>query len=341
MSKLRVAVVGAGRAGAVHAHNLASYVPEAEVCAVVDESTEAAAELSRSVGADASFSTLEEANEAVGLDAVVIATPTFTHRDLVLLAARAGKHIFCEKPMALSARECEEMIAASSEAGIVLQIGFMRRFQPEFAEARRRIEAGEIGEPALIKSLTRGPGLPPPWAWSLEASNGMLAEVNSHDFDCVRWLIGSDIQRVYTEIANFKGDARGVTEPDFYDNAVVSLRFHSAAIGTLDGTCPADYGYDARVELLGTEGLLLIGDVRGTPILEIRDRETGATTPTHRTWPERFKQGYLGEIEAFVESARDGKESAVTGTDGLAAVRAVQAANLSWREERPVYLKEF
>lgn len=350
MSRIGVAVVGAGRAGAVHARNLASYVPGAEVRAVVDESVVAAEELSRSVGAPdtgspdtgapGSFPTLEEAFERAEIDAVVIATPTFTHRDLALSAAGAGKHVFCEKPMALTTQECEEMISAAQEANVVLQIGFMRRFQREFVEARRRVEAGEIGEPALVKSLTRGPGLPPPWAWSLETSNGMLAEVNSHDFDCVRWLAGSELDRVYAETANLKGPSRGVGEPDFYDNAVVSLRFGSGAVGTIDGTCPADYGYDARVELLGTEGLLVIGDVRGTPILEIRDRETGAVTPTHRTWPERFEQGYLHEIEAFAQCVREGTEPAVGGRDGMAAVRAVQAANLSWREERPVYLKE-
>jgi len=113
----------------------------------------------------------------------------------------------------------------------------------------------------------------------------MLAEVNSHDFDCVRWLVGSEITRVYAETANRKGAARGITVPDFYDNAVVSLRFASGAIGTIDGTCSADYGYDARVELLGSEGLLLIGDVRGQPILELRNRDVGSIIPTHRAYP--------------------------------------------------------
>ena len=164
---------------------------------------------------------------------------------------------FCEKPMALDEAECDEMIAAAARAGVVLQIGFMRRFQPEFAEARARASRpASIGEPMVIKSLTRGPGLPPPWAWDLERSNGMLAEVNSHDFDCVRWLAGSDIVRVYAEAANLKGAARGVDAEDFYDNAVVTLRFDSDAIGTIDGTCPADYGYDARMEVVGSEGLL-------------------------------------------------------------------------------------
>ena len=240
--------------------------------------------------------------------------------------------------MALDEAECDAMIAAARDAGVVLQIGFMRRFQPEFAEAARRIAAGDVGEPMIVKSLTRGPGLPPRWAWDLERSNGMLAEVNSHDFDSVRWLAGSDIVRVYAETAHRKGRERGVDAEHFYDNAVVTLRFASDAIGTIDGTCPADYGYDARMEVVGTEGLLVIGDVRGQALLEVRDRDHGVVTPTHRTWPDRFEAGYRAQMRAFVDAVLDGGEPAAGGSDGLAAVRAVRAANRSWLEQRPVAL---
>jgi scyllo-inositol 2-dehydrogenase (NAD+) len=322
-----VAIVGAGRAGSVHAGNVADYSSRAEVVAVVDERREAA----EALGPPAE---LDEALERA--DAVVIAAPTFTHRDIAVRAAEAGKHVFCEKPMALTIAECDEMIAAAESAGVVLQIGFMRRFQPEFVEARRRIEAGEIGQPMVIKSLTRGPGLPPPWAWDIERSNGMLAEVNSHDFDCVRWLAGAEIERVYAEVTHLKGRDRGVDAEDFYDSAVVSLRFDSGAVGTIDGTCPADYGYDARVEVVCTDGLLVVGDLRGTAIVEVRDRDVGTVTPLHRTWPDRFREAYRAEIRAFVDSALGGDEPAVGGADGRAAVAAVLAANRSWREGRPV-----
>jgi predicted dehydrogenase len=339
MSVLRVAVIGAGRAGFVHATNLAEHTPNARVAAVIDGNLEAAGRLAGAVGAESGYPTLEAALERDDFDAVVISTPTFTHGDLAVEAAGAGKHVFCEKPMALTVEECDEMLEAAGRAGIVLQIGFMRRFQAEFVEARRRVEAGDIGEPMIIKSLTRGPGLPPPWAWDMEASNGMLAEVNSHDFDCVRWLAGSEIVRVYAETTNKKGAARGVESANFYDNAVVTLRFASGAIGTIDGTCPADYGYDARVELLGTEGLLVVGDLRGRPILEVRSREVGSITPVHRTWPERFEQGYRDEMRSFVAAALKGERPVVTGEDGRHAVRAVLAANRSWIEGRPIALK--
>jgi myo-inositol 2-dehydrogenase / D-chiro-inositol 1-dehydrogenase len=338
---LSVAIVGAGRAGRVHALNLHHHVRRADVACVVDGDGERAGSLARELDGVPDLRTLEEAL-ATDVDAVVIATPTFTHSELATTAAAAGKHVFCEKPMALSPAECEAMIAAAAaaDAEVVLQIGFMRRFQPEFAEAHRRVEAGHIGTPMVVKSLTRGPGLPPSWAWSLSSSNGMLAEVNSHDFDCVRWLAGSEIERVYSEAANLKGADRGVSEPDFYDNAVVTLRFASGAIGTIDGTCPADYGYDARMEVLGSEGLLVIGDLRGQAILEARDREHGTVTPLHRTWPERFADGYRAEMSAFAEAALAGGDPPVSGADGVAAVRAVVAANRSWQEGRPVELAE-
>lgn len=334
MIRFRLAVVGAGRAGMVHAVNASRWLGNAELACVVDVD---AARRDDAAGALAvpAYPTLESALAHELFDGVVITTPTFTHRDLTVLAAAAGKHVFCEKPLALTVDDCDEMIACAEDACVVLQVGFVRRFQTEFVEAKRRVDAGEIGRPMLVKSLTRGPGLPPPWAHDLRASNGMLAEVNSHDFDSVRWLVGSEIERVYAETANFKGAARGVTADGFYDNAVVTLRFESGALGTIDGTCPLDVGYDARVELIGTDGLLVIGQHQSTSLLEIRTRGTGEL-PTFASWPQRFESGYREELRAFVEAASTGTEPRATGADGRAAVAAVLAANRAWLEGRPV-----
>jgi myo-inositol 2-dehydrogenase/D-chiro-inositol 1-dehydrogenase/scyllo-inositol 2-dehydrogenase (NAD+) len=334
MSSFRLAVVGAGRCGMVHATNARRWVSAAELACIVDADAARASEVGEELGV-ASYTSLEAALEGDSFEGVVITTPTFTHPQIAILAAGAGKHVFCEKPMAITVEECDEMSAAAEEAGVVLQIGFVRRFQPEFVEAKKRIEAGEIGEPMIVKSLTRGPGLPPAWAHELERSNGMLAEVNSHDFDCTRWLVGSEIERVYAETANFKGADRGVTAANFYDNAVVALRFASGALGTIDGTCPVDVGYDARVEVLGTEGLLVVGDHRAIALLEIRTRGTGEV-PTYSSWPQRFEWGYREELRGFVEAATGEREVAVGGVDGRAAVAAVRASNRSWLEGRPV-----
>lgn len=337
MTPVRVGLVGAGRAGAVHARNIRNHAADAHMVAIVDDDTGRAEDLAAEVGGRA-FATLGDAAQAVGIDAVVIATPTFTHRDLALEAFGHGLHVFCEKPLALSAAECDDMIGAAAAADRLLQVGFVRRFQPEFQEARARIDAGEIGDVMMVKSLTRGPGLPPAWAHELALSNGMLAEVNSHCFDSTRWMAGADITRVYAEVANRKGAMHGVTAEDFYDNAVVSLRFANDAIGVLDGVCPADYGYDARMEVVGTRGVLMIGEVNGMPLIQAVDRDRGGNRPVNRTWPERFSWGYVREINGFLDAVRSGDAPLVTGLDGKRAVEAVVAANRSWKEGRPVGL---
>jgi myo-inositol 2-dehydrogenase/D-chiro-inositol 1-dehydrogenase/scyllo-inositol 2-dehydrogenase (NAD+) len=338
MTPFRLAVVGAGRAGLVHGTNARRWVADAELACIVETDRDRARAVSAELAVPA-FETLEQAFDRETVDGVVITTPTFTHAELAQDAAEAGRHVFCEKPMALTEAECDAMAAAAEGAGVVLQIGFVRRFQPEFVEARRRIDAGEIGEPMVIKSLTRGPGLPPQWAHDLRLSNGMLAEVCSHDFDCVRWLTGSEVTRVYAETANVKGEARGVTAPDFYDNVVVTLRLASGALGTIDGTCPADFGYDARVEVLGSEGLLVVGQLPALSLLQIRARGAGEV-PTFASWPQRFEWGYREELRGFVEAARSGTPPAAGAADGRAAVAAVRAANRAWLEERPVALPQ-
>jgi myo-inositol 2-dehydrogenase/D-chiro-inositol 1-dehydrogenase/scyllo-inositol 2-dehydrogenase (NAD+) len=338
MTPLRICIVGAGRAGAVHARNIHQNTGDAEVAAVVDGEAARAGELAAETGASAHAS-LADALTAGPLDAVVIATPTHTHRDLAVEASRSGLHVFCEKPMALSPAVCDDMIEAAAEADRVLQIGFVRRFQPEFVEARAQIEAGVIGEVMLVKSLTRGPGLPPAWANDLALSNGMLAEVNSHCFDSVRWMAGSEIVRVYAEVANRKGEALGVQTEGFYDNAVVSLRFANDAIGTIDGVCPAEYGYDARVEVVGTQGLISIGETLGASVLTCIDRSSGGRRPVHKTWPERFSWGYVKEIQAFISAARGNPQQGPVGEDGKRVVEAVVAANRSWQEGRPIQLE--
>ena len=333
-SPFRLALVGAGRVGMVHARNACGSIPGAGLVCIVEADPAVGDRASAELGVPV-FTGLEQALAASDFDGVVVTAPTFVHAELAVLAANAGKHVFCEKPMALSLEECDSMASAARRAGVAFQVGFVRRFQPEFREAKRRIEAGDIGTPMVVKSLTRGPGLPPMWAQDLRRSNGMLAEVNSHDFDCVRWLVGSEIERVYAETANFKGGERGVTAPNFYDNVVVSLRFASGAIGTIDGSCPADYGYDARAEVLGTEGLLIVGDNRSLPLLEIRSRGVGQT-PTFASWPHRFEHAYREELAAFVRAASTGTTPEVGACDGRAAVAAVRACNTSWMEAHPV-----
>jgi predicted dehydrogenase len=337
---VRVCLVGAGRAGKVHANSLVAHIPGGELVGVVDSVPETLQDTGDQFGVDARFETLEAALDGLEFEAVVITTPTFTHKPLAVAAAEAGKHVFLEKPMALSIAECDEIIEAAERNDVLVQIGFMRRFAPEFVAAYERIQAGEIGRPMIIKSLSHGPGLPPPWARDLKKSNGMLAEVNSHDWDCVRWLMGSNPQRVYTEIANFKGEARGVDAADFYDNALVNIRFESGGLGSISGVCPCEYGYDGRVEIVGELGIMQIGEMQKQAVVVCTDREQGLVTPIYRGWAERFAWGYVGEMEHFIECIQGGTRPRVDGEDGRWAVIGALAATRSFFEERPVYLSQ-
>ncbi len=337
---IKICILGAGRVGRLHTGNLTRYLPGGQVAALIDPVVEARQSLAQEFGIPACFASLEEALEKVDFDAAVITTPTPTHRALAVMAAGRGKHVFLEKPMALNLQECDDILKAASGAGVILQIGFMRRFDPEFVAAARRIQAGEIGQPMMIKSLTHGPGLPPPWARDLRTSNGMLAEVNSHDWDTVRWLMGSNYERVYVETANFKGPANGVDTPNFYDNVLVNLRFESGGLGSISGICPCGYGYDARVEIVGEKGILQIGQMQGQAVVVCTDRDHGLVTPIYRTWPERFAWGYIHEMEHFLQCIQSGAPPRVSGEDGRWAVAGVLAGTKSFLEERPVFLRE-
>jgi myo-inositol 2-dehydrogenase/D-chiro-inositol 1-dehydrogenase/scyllo-inositol 2-dehydrogenase (NAD+) len=337
---VRICMIGAGRVGKLHTGSIMRRVPGGTVVALVDPMREIRDGLAAEYGIESTFDTLEQALENVKFDAVIITTPTPTHTPLAIMAAGQGKHVFLEKPMALSLSECDQISGAAQRAGVILQLGFMRRFDPEFAAAAQRIQAGEIGQPMMIKSLTHGPGLPPAWARDLTTSNGMLAEVNSHDWDTTRWLMGANYERVYTETANFKGAANNVDTPNFYDNVLVNLRFESGGLGMISGICPCGYGYDARVEIYGDKGIMQIGELQGQAVVVCTNRDQGLITPIYRTWPERFAWAYVYEMEHFVDCIQKEISPKVSAEDGRWAVAGVLAGTRSFLEERPVYLKE-
>jgi myo-inositol 2-dehydrogenase/D-chiro-inositol 1-dehydrogenase/scyllo-inositol 2-dehydrogenase (NAD+) len=340
MANVRICMIGAGRVGKLHSGTLRRHVPGGDVAALVDPYRPALDATGEQFGIERRYTSLEDALDAAEFDAVVITTPTPTHRDLAVLAAERGKHVFLEKPMALSLAECDDILTAVERHGVLLQMGFMRRFDPDFAAAWERIQGGEIGEPMMIKSLTHGPGLPPPWATDLKTSNGNLAEVNSHDLDTLRWLMASNPRRMYVEVANFKGAERGVTTEHYYDNMFAMVKFESGALGSISGVCPCDYGYDSRVEIIGRKGIMLIGDMKGESVVVCTDRDHGLVTPIFRRWPDRFRWGYIRELEHFVACIQAERPPLVGGQDGRWAVAMVLAGTRSFLEERPVYLDE-
>ena len=332
---MRFCLIGAGRAGLVHAKNLKTRIKNAELAALCDANRETLAKVSSELDVPTVLTDYREAVRRPDIDAVIIVTPTFLHCEIACEAAACGKHVFLEKPMAITVEQCRAINAAVEKAGVTLQIGFMRRFDEGFLAAEEILASGEMGRVMVIKSTGRGPGLPPPWIYDIASSNGVLAEVNSHDFDSVRWLSGSDIARVYAEAANFKCLDVKQQWPRFYDNAVVTLRFADGTLGMLDGTCPAHYGYDARVEILCENGVLMLGSVLAQGVTRV-ERNGAVINRAVKSWRNLFKDAYLAELEHFIECVGQRKQPRVTGHDGLKAVEAVVAANQSILQGVPI-----
>jgi myo-inositol 2-dehydrogenase/D-chiro-inositol 1-dehydrogenase len=339
---LKICVIGSGRAGMVHARNLtAGRIAGAKLVALSDPVPAVLDSARAELGAVTGYSGYEEAIGAPEVDALVVATPTVFHRDIVVAAAQAGKHVFCEKPMAMNGEECRAMIAAARSGGIRLQIGFMRRFANDFREARRIVQFGKLGRVVMVKSLTYGPSRPREWMFDLKQSNGPLAEVNSHDIDTLRWMTGQEMVEVHAIAGNFRCPEALPGYPDFYDNVVMNVRFDGGVQGIVCGAQGVGYGYDARTEILCEQGIVKVG---GGPGVEVFARDAafnqvrqGSVMP--HSWTELFSEAYAGELSAFVEAVNTCREPQPDGHDGLEAVRVVEAGNRSIRERRPVAIE--
>lgn len=273
-----------------------------------------------------------------GIDAVFVVTPTLYHHDIVVAAAQAGKHVFCEKPMALSVAECREMIDSAQAAGVKLQIGFMRRFDEGFRLAKARIDDGEIGSVVLIRSVTHGPSAPQEWMLDVRKSNGPLAEVNSHDIDTLRWYAGSEFSQVFAYAGNYRNPDQREAYPDFYDNIIMVGRFENGMQGCLEGAASVGYGYDARVEILGTDGILFVGSLQGSTVVQA-NRNGMLNSPVVKSWRNLFAQAYINEALSFVRAVLENRDPEVTGNDGMKAVQVVNAGNESVRTGSPVSLE--
>ena len=337
MKEVRLCLIGAGRVSMVHANNIFYNIKNASLTAIVDSNKDLLKQRKKELGVEKTFSSIDKALSSDLFDAVIIVTPTFTHKNFILKSAKAKKHIFCEKPMTITESDGNEIINSVNRNGVKLQIGFMRRFDRPFVHAKEMIDEGNLGKVMIIKSVGRGPGLPPAWANDVSKSNGMFGEVNSHDFDSSRWLAGSEYSRIYAEAVNRKVEKYKKDFPDFYDNAVCTLRFKNDVIGTIDGTCPVDYGYDARTEIVLTKGLIMIGEIKNEALMSC-DINGTIKKRAFKSWRNRFKDAYLEEMKHFIDCIIEDKTPEVTGEDGLAAVKAVVAANKSIKSGRPVEL---
>ena len=333
---IRLCVIGTGRAGIIHAKNFAKNIDGAKLTAIVDPSPEALENAKKQLGVDKLFLDYKDAMDWDLFDAAVIVTPTKYHKEIVVEMANAGKHILCEKPMAMDEAECDEMIAATDKNNVKLQIGFMRRFDKSFMAAKERIEAGEIGDVVQVRSITYGPSIPKPWMYDISKSNGPLAEVNSHDIDTLRWYVGSEFKKVYAIADNFRCSDAKKEFPDFYDNVVLTGLFENGMQGVIGGAQGVRYGYDSRCEILGTNGIILVGSLNGCATVSCS--VNGMIQSIVKSWTDLFEDAYLAEDKDFIAGILEDRPPKVSGIDGKMAVRIVNAGNQSIKQGVPVYL---
>ena len=324
MARLPIALLGAGRLGAAHARTLAS-LPEARLAVVADPRPEG-----RALGERYDARTVADPHDAIAdpsVQAVVIVTPTATHAELIAAAAQAGKAIFCEKPVALDVPSTERALEMVRQTGVPLQIGFQRRFDSGFAEAKRRIAAGELGKLHLFRAVSHDPY--PPSREYILGCGGQFVDMSIHDIDVARFLTGSEVRRVSATGATLGAQAQDFRDANDWDTTVMNVEFESGALGSIVNSRQAGYGYDIHTEVLGDRGGLKVGYERQTPITRY-DRE-GAHHDYVPYFPQRFAQAYQSELAAFVEAVQTGAPVTPTGADGLAALKVALAATESAR----------
>jgi predicted dehydrogenase len=331
--ELRLGVVGIGSIGRVHAENLAGRISNARLIAVADTNLPAAETLASSLGVKAVYSDYRKLLTNVDVDAVVIAVPTFLKREMTIAAAEAGKHIFCEKPMALSLEEANLMIGAKERASVKFQVGFMRRFDQSHLMAKEAIKRGELGDILMISSHGRDPGKVAGWGADPKLSGGVFAENCSHDFDSIRWLCATEVSRVYVDGSAFLFDE--MRNNGDYDNAAIMHRLASGTIGQVD-TGYSVYGHDVRVEVMGSEGAILMSMGKETNTAVLKRDSISNQYP--RSYPARFAQAYRDEMTDFVACVLEDREPKVTAKDGRAAVEIALAAWRSVKETKPISL---
>ncbi len=327
---MRFGVIGAGRIGKIHAHNIARR-SDCEVAVVADADAQAAQALAAATGAK--VGSIETIMSAKDIDAVAICSPTDTHADLIEIAAKAGKAIFCEKPVDLSAdrvRACLEVVKTHNAK---LMIGFNRRFDPNFAILRQRIAEGAIGESEIVQITSRDPS-PPPVSY-IERSGGLFRDMMIHDFDMARFLLGEEPVAVSAFGSSLVDPAIG--KAGDVDTAVVILQTRSGKVAEISNSRRATYGYDQRIEVHGSKGMLSAGNVCETTV-EHAGAHGYTTDKALNFFLERYDAAYRLELDAFVAAVGAGQAPNPGGLDGLQALLLADAAYRSWRSGEIVRL---
>ncbi|AMP89697.1 inositol 2-dehydrogenase [Legionella pneumophila] len=327
----RIGVVGAGRIGRLHAENILFHLPQFELVVIADP------QIDKNWAEKLGIAIVSTQSEDVlchpDLDAVLIASPSHLHLEQIITASLHGKAIFCEKPIGLNEEEIEKTLNIIKKNNTLLQLGFNRRFDPGFANIQKRVRFGEIGTPHILRITSRDPACPSKEYCA--TSGGIFMDMSIHDFDMARFLMQSEVVEVYATGAV-------LINPDFeqfddVDTAIIQLRFANGAFGVIDNSRQAIYGYDQRVEVFGSGGMLLAENQLEHTVSRYSANATDSAKPQY-FFLERYHQAYLAELNAFYSAWNDNQTSPVSGLDGLQALRIAKAAKQSLETHLPVVL---
>jgi len=334
MKKIKIGLIGAGRIGRFHAETIKANVDFVEIKSVADIFADNIKDWASNLEIKHVY---KDATKMLGdkeIDAVLICSSTDTHSQLIIESAKAGKHIFCEKPIDFDLNRIHEALDAVKKANVKLQIGFQRRFDPSFKRAHEMIKAGKIGDVYILKITSRDPG-PPPLEY-IKVSGGIFLDMTIHDFDMARFLIGSEVTEVYATGA-VRIDPK-IGEAGDIDTAIVTLKFQNGTIGVIDNSRKAVYGYDQRVEVFGSKGSIAVNNDPLTNTVVSNENGIIGHNPKN-FFMDRYKDAYIEEIKAFCDCILNDTTPMVTGKDGLEPVVIGLAAKQSLAEGGPIKIE--
>ena len=332
--KVKIAVIGTGRMGSIHARNISNLIPDADLVAVCDIRLEVAQAVANELGIRRVVKDYHELLADPDIEAILIATSTDTHAFIMKDVAAAGKHIFCEKPLALDLNKIDEALAEVGKSGVKLQVGFNRRFDKSYKQVHDIVASGEIGRPCILHIVNRDPDFPS--LDFLRVSGGMFLDLGIHDLDMVRYQMG-DVEEVYASGAVLLNEK--LKEFGDIDTGLILLKFANGAMGTIDNSRKAVYGYDQRLEVFCSNGTAMMENEKETTAVKGNLNGFTSAKPPY-FFMQRYAPCYVEEVRQFVECVRDDKKTPTTGADGRAAVVLGFAAIKSLRENRPVKVSE-
>lgn len=335
--RVGLGLIGAGAIGKVHAANISASIPGAKLVAIADVDQEAAQRLARVSGDPRLFSDYSEMISDKEVDAVIACTPPFLKLDIVKKAAAAHKQVFCEKPISVTLDEADQMAGIVSESGMVFQVGYQRRFDRSYMRAKEAVQTGSLGRLLLVREHNRDPPAPiSGWSINPKKSGGMFLDTTSHDFDAVRWLSGSEVTRVYAEAEALVYD--DLRKNGDFDTTTVVMKLANGALGYVDSVYHTVYGFDARVEILGTEAAVTV-DMGETSFAHIL-KASGKSNESFDGYATRWAQAYRDEMADFADCVATKRAPRAGVQDGRAALAIGLAARASVEQRKAIELPQ-